>query len=594
MKKPVARRLLAASLSLLLAACGQSPVDAPAGPNPYAAGASFPWSYTPAPDQLTPLSLTPGENTLYYEPILAATNGWGPVEIDRSNGEHRAGDGRTLTLNGKTYRRGFGVHASSELRFGLKGTGAVCTRFTVEVGVDDEVGRRGSVVFQVYLDGEKAYDSGVMTGASATQRVELGIAGKQELRLVVTDAGDGINYDHADWANPKVFCQKDAPPSPGSLDATFAVGGRAAVGGVDAALEAGTNVLLADTAGGDFALRRLLPNGDLREVRADLGGQDAAFAIARQPDGRIVVAGQSGDAVALVRYNPDLTLDDSFGTAGKVVTALGGSAAAYAVAVQPDGGLVVAGRINRVVPPDPEPHADGVVLRYNANGQLDPTFGTGGRVFLSFDVPTAPTEDEARAVTVQPDGKIVVAGKSDAPGGATGWLLARLNPNGSLDTTFAQNGAERGGYYGLFNDVVLEPDGDIVAVGYEGRFVASGVVRRYRSDGSLQAAATVRFSEGSPASQNTLSDVWLQPDGKLLVGGMGRADSSSSATQYGLARLKPDLSLDPSFGTGGQVLTGLPVTFLPEGLPATPLGALLQQPDGKIIVVSGQTARYWP
>lgn len=471
----------------------------------------------------------------------------------------------------------------------------MCTQFVVDIGVDDEVGKRGSVVFQVYLDGEKAYDSGVMTGASATQQVKLGVTGKQELRLVVTDAGDGINYDHADWANPRIFCQKDAPPVAGSLDVTFAAGGQADVGGADADLEAGVNVLIAETVGEDFALRRLLPNGDMRQILTDFGGKDAAFALARQPDGRIVVVGQSGSDIAVARYNPEFTLDNTFGTGGKVLTDLGGSEAAYAVAVQPDGGIVVAGKTSRVIPPDPNPQADVAVVRYNANGQLDPTFGTGGRVVLGFGAPEGPAEDEARGVAVQPGGQIVIVGKSDGPGGATGWLLTRLNANGSLDTTFAQNGAERGGYYGILNDVVLEPDGSIVAVGYEGRFVASGVVRRYRADGSLQAAANLQFGEESPAHQNTLSDVRLQPDGKLLVGGMGRSsDDSSAVTQYGLARLKPDLSLDTSFGRGGKVLTGLDVAFLPNGLPATPLGALLQQPDGKIIVVARRTARYWP
>ena len=74
------------------------------------------------------------------------------------------------------------------LRFSLQGTGgAQCNNFTADIGVDDEVGSRGSVVFQVYGDGVKLYDSGLLTGNSATRRVNVGVVGRQELRLVVTD-----------------------------------------------------------------------------------------------------------------------------------------------------------------------------------------------------------------------------------------------------------------------------------------------------------------------------------------------------------------------------------------------------------------------
>lgn len=195
-------------LTLWLTGCSQpiSPAD-----DPYAGGVSYPWTYTAPPKKFTALSLTAGDNNLYYEPILAARNSWGPIEIDHSNGEQAAGDGKTLTLNGKRYTRGFGTHAGSEMRYTLEGADATCNRFTVDVGVDDEVGNKGSVVFQVYLDGQKAYDSGTMTGASATKQVDLNIAGKHELRLVVTDASNGMSYDHADWAQPLISCQATSP-----------------------------------------------------------------------------------------------------------------------------------------------------------------------------------------------------------------------------------------------------------------------------------------------------------------------------------------------------------------------------------------------
>lgn len=215
MRRGLARALV--GLPLLLFACTQAPSPDPSAG--YPDGVDFPWSYTAPAGKITTLSLTPGENTLYFEPILAATNGYGPIEIDHSNGERQPGDGKTITLNGKTYARGFGTHAYSELRYSLKGTdGAQCSRFTVDVGVDDEVGNRGSVVFQVFLDNSKVYDSGTMTGASATKTVDLNIVGKGELRLVVTDAGDGKYYDHADWANPRIYCATQQPQVRMTLD----------------------------------------------------------------------------------------------------------------------------------------------------------------------------------------------------------------------------------------------------------------------------------------------------------------------------------------------------------------------------------------
>ncbi|MFD1734231.1 NPCBM/NEW2 domain-containing protein [Deinococcus malanensis] len=85
------------------------------------------------------------------------------------------------------------------------------------MGVDDEVGKRGKVVFQVFLDGTKTYDSGVMKGKDPARLVDLDITGKQELRLVVTDGGNGIQFDHANWAQPKVVCHATTPATTPSI-----------------------------------------------------------------------------------------------------------------------------------------------------------------------------------------------------------------------------------------------------------------------------------------------------------------------------------------------------------------------------------------
>jgi glucose/arabinose dehydrogenase len=147
----------------------------------------------------------PPSTTTYLSDMTftQATNGWGPVERDRSNGESLAGDGTTITLNGTTYAKGLGVHAASDVRVSLP---AGCTRFKAAVGMDDEVGALGSVVFEVYAGTTKVYDSGAMTGATATRLLDVDISGASQLRLVVTNGGDNADYDHADWADARIEC----------------------------------------------------------------------------------------------------------------------------------------------------------------------------------------------------------------------------------------------------------------------------------------------------------------------------------------------------------------------------------------------------
>ncbi|MEF2278509.1 NPCBM/NEW2 domain-containing protein [Deinococcus sp. YIM 134068] len=204
---PLALGLLA--LTLGLAACGsQTSPTQDAAEQPAAStetefvydGQDHSWSSEAgAGAGVSALTLDAGTNSLSLENWTNATNGWGPVEINQSAGERSEGDGRTLTLAGETYAQGFGVHSASSLTFSL---GGQCETFTADVGVDDEVGSKGSVVFQVWADGAKLYDSGVMTGVGATKSVSVDVSGKAELKLVVTDGGDGISHDHADWAAP--------------------------------------------------------------------------------------------------------------------------------------------------------------------------------------------------------------------------------------------------------------------------------------------------------------------------------------------------------------------------------------------------------
>jgi hypothetical protein len=148
----------------------------------------------------------------------SASNGWGPVERDLSNGESNAGDGRPLTLNGVTYAKGLGVHSPSTVRFALSGSGGC--RFKARIGLDDEVGSAGSVRFQVLLGTSKVFESKVKRGSSNTSRIDVALGTARELTLVVTDAGDNTNYDHADWASARLECAAATPstlPAPTGL-----------------------------------------------------------------------------------------------------------------------------------------------------------------------------------------------------------------------------------------------------------------------------------------------------------------------------------------------------------------------------------------
>lgn len=133
---------------------------------------------------------------------VSATNGWGPVERDQSNGEQGAGDGRTITIGSVTYAKGLGTHAPAEIIYNLGGN---YTNFISDLGVDDEVMGRGSVTFEVWADNVKLFDSGLQKGSTGITSVNLNVTGRQQLRLVVTDGGEGgIFSDHADWANARL------------------------------------------------------------------------------------------------------------------------------------------------------------------------------------------------------------------------------------------------------------------------------------------------------------------------------------------------------------------------------------------------------
>jgi hypothetical protein len=132
-----------------------------------------------------------------------ASNGWGPPEIDRSNGERAPDDGGPIRIGTSAFDHGIGAHAPSRIVVELD---ARCSLFLADVGLDEEVGDRGSVVFEVWGDGERLGVSGIVRGPQAAVPIAADLEGVSQMEMVVTPGGDGNAFDHADWGNARLAC----------------------------------------------------------------------------------------------------------------------------------------------------------------------------------------------------------------------------------------------------------------------------------------------------------------------------------------------------------------------------------------------------
>ena len=164
-----------------------------------------------APHSVTLLKVTGGELTAPHGtqyasdlPWLYAANSVGPAERDLSNNERLAKDGKPLAIAGHHYDRGLGVHAASQVSFRLNGK---CSSFKADVGVDDEASAQASVTFQVWADGEKLFDSGIMKGKMPARTLDVDLSNRIELNLFVDNGGDDRHQDHVDWADARVTCE---------------------------------------------------------------------------------------------------------------------------------------------------------------------------------------------------------------------------------------------------------------------------------------------------------------------------------------------------------------------------------------------------
>ena len=184
------------------------------------AAARLLWIVPGQPEAVIPQAhlYSPAVSAPLLEPVYLSSlnptfqeNGWGPYQRDRSNGEAGANDGHVIGIGGIKFARGLGVHARSELRYALAGK---FLQFLAQIGIDDEVGNRGSVAFEVWLDGKRVFNSPVLRGSDTAKPVSVDVTGKNELKLIVLNGGDGIGYDHADWADAHVTAIPGTVPIP--------------------------------------------------------------------------------------------------------------------------------------------------------------------------------------------------------------------------------------------------------------------------------------------------------------------------------------------------------------------------------------------
>ncbi len=296
------------------------------------------------------------------------------------------------------------------------------------------------------------------------------------------------------------------------------------------------------------------------------GGDDKGFSIAIQADGKIVAAGLSNDQVAVARLNTNGTLDNTFSIDGKVTTPVGSHAEARAVAIQPDGKIVVAGYYTN------GSDDDFLVVRYNSNGTLDNSFAGDGIAGIGFG-----GIDIAEDLAIQPDGKIVVTGSTESSKNLI--AVIRLNSNGTLDNTFSSDGKVKTTIknVAVANSIAIQTDGKIIVAGdYVNTSGIDMVVVRYKSNGALDNSFAGNGKASIDFGNNDFGNsVAIQSDGKIVV--VGETEIADYNSKFAIARLNKNGTLDNSFGVTGKVQASI------DGI-ADYGNSVAIQPDGNIVV----------
>lgn len=365
---------------------------------------------------------------------------------------------------------------------------------------------------------------------------------------------------------------------PGSLDKSFGVNGivNTAMGFRDAkaasiAIQSDAKIVTAGYSYNgrdyDFAIARYDTNGALDSnfgndgrVITEIGsGDNSIRSVIIQPDGKIVVSGYGPDGsiydFALARYNMDGSLDNSFGTDGKLITSFGDFSGAFSSAMQFDGKIVVAGFMASQYF---QGNAVFALVRYKTNGTLDSIFGINGKLTTAI----RDLYDVITSVGIQSDGKIVVAGwsyhKTNFENGPD-IALARYNTNGTLDTTFGIEGKVITpiGEFCIATKLSILDDKKIIVSGstYNGSDWDFALVR-YNTDGTLDNSfgtggiVTTAIGAGNDYANSSL----IQPDHKIIVTG---SSVDVSHSNFALVRYNQDGSLDNTFGSNGMVTTAI-------------------------------------
>jgi uncharacterized delta-60 repeat protein len=365
---------------------------------------------------------------------------------------------------------------------------------------------------------------------------------------------------------------------PGDLDTTFGSGGKKTVnfGGIDAAravlVQPNGRVVAAGGGGpaSSFCVVRLRSaNGTLDPTFGsggkrviDFGTDDeSVYGAALQPDGKIVLAGDSRLQPAAVRLKANGALDTSFDGDGRKLFSWGAIGRVTAVVVAPNGKILLGGFSG--------PEGGNIqVARLNANGAFDATFGTGGIATVDFGA-----TEFGEAMARQADGRILVAGRSSA-GGA---VVARLRATGVLDPDFGSGGRVTLPGGGSLSAVLVQPDRNVIVAGNVSGSAAM-TVTRLKPDGSLDmtfgSAGTTSVAFGSLA--NPLGGAARQPDGKIVIAGY-----TQDGEDVAVARLNTDGSLDATFGAGGKATVDFGA--------ATFGNAVALAPNGRIVVAGQKT-----
>lgn len=341
----------------------------------------------------------------------------------------------------------------------------------------------------------------------------------------------------------------------------------------------------------DFAVARYKLDGSL-DTSFGTGGKvltpittgqgDFVRAICIQSDGKILLSGitetSGGTRFAIVRYNSNGTLDVTFGTGGKVVTTIMGFADEIQdMEIQTDGKIIVGGNTFN----SDFSISKFVIARYNSNGTLDNTFNGTGYTILDFG---ATMYNELQSIKIQTDGKILAGGYSyDTLVLNADFSLLRLEPNGNLDVTFGTAGKltlDINTGWNIISDINLQTDGKIIATGSTNTGTNLQVTLcKFLSNGTLDntfGTSGIRTDNYGPSNASFGNNSLIQPDGKIIS--VGPAYITSTTSIYGVIRHNNDGTLDNTFGTNGKVLTNIGTGE------SFPFKCVLQN-DGKLIVI---------